>query len=135
MNKIFVDSTFVLAIVNEKDELHERANELVKTFGAFTWLTTDLVLYEVGNALARNSKPQAKRVINDFLESDGVKIVYASADLFREAFSLYSKFTDKTWGLIDCVSFIVMKKRAVIDALTYDKHFRQAGFKALMRDD
>ena len=134
MTKIFVDTAFVLAIVNKRDGLHQKANGLAEKFGPRPWLTTDLVLYEVGNALARNSKPQAERIINDFLQSDGVEIVSASPDLFRQGFALYCDFADKTWGLIDCVSFVVMKEHNIVEALTNDRHFQQAGFKALMRD-
>jgi len=47
---------------------------------------------------------------------------------------LYKKFSDKKWGLVDCISFVVMRERGVNEALTSDKHFVQAGFRALMRD-
>jgi len=36
------------------------------------------------------------------------------------------------WGLIDCMSFVVMNDEGVTDALTADKHFQQAGFHALL---
>jgi predicted nucleic acid-binding protein len=39
---------------------------------------------------------------------------------------------DKEWGMTDCISFIVMPDMGVIDALTTDDHFRQAGFRALL---
>ncbi len=135
MEKAFVDTSFILAIVSEKDELHQKAKELIKTHGKFLWLTTDLVLYEVANSLARNAKPQAQKIIVDFLEADGIEIIYASPALFRKGFALYCDYADKTWGLIDCVSFIVMRENNITDALTNDKHFQQAGFKALMRND
>ncbi|CAN5439403.1 hypothetical protein BH20ACI1_BH20ACI1_14200 [soil metagenome] len=56
LEKTFVDTAFILAIVSEKDELHKKAKDLVKTYGMMTWLTTDLVLYEVANSVdaARN---------------------------------------------------------------------------------
>jgi predicted nucleic acid-binding protein len=37
--------------------------------------------------------------------------------------------------LIDCVSFVVMEERGMMDALTADEHFEQAGFRALLRAD
>ena len=39
---------------------------------------------------------------------------------------------DKEWGLTDCISFIIMKKYGLFDALTSDEHFQQAGFKAML---
>jgi predicted nucleic acid-binding protein len=88
----------------------------------------------VGNALARNFKAQAAEVIEDFLTSGEVEIVTLDAALFQRAFDLYRTHTDKAWAMTDCISFIVMRERAITDALTNDKDFRQAGFNALMRE-
>lgn len=134
MNRVFVDTSFVVALVNEKDQHHARASELADRFDGQPLIITDAVLLEVGNALARNFKEQAAEVIADFLTSDEVEVVNMDADLFRRAFELYQTHKDKAWGLTDCTSFIVMREHGVIDALTYDNDFRQAGFNPLMRD-
>ncbi|MDP7134637.1 MAG: PIN domain-containing protein, partial [Planctomycetota bacterium] len=42
---------------------------------------------------------------------------------------------DKGWSLTDCVSFVVMQERGLVDALTTDLHFQQAGFRALLLQD
>jgi len=68
-------------------------------------------------------------------ENPFVEIVSLSSELLEEAFKLYKKRTDKGWGLTDCTSFIVMKRYGIIDALTTDEHFQQAGFRALLRED
>jgi uncharacterized protein len=39
---------------------------------------------------------------------------------------------DKTWGLVDCASFVVMSERGVMEAFTTDRHFDQAGFACLL---
>jgi predicted nucleic acid-binding protein len=91
------------------------------------------VLLEVGNALARNFKPQAVTVIDEFLNSAETELVRLDAQLFEEALTLYRSHSDKEWGLVDCVSFAVMRSAGVTEALTHDRHFVQAGFRALMR--
>ena len=40
---------------------------------------------------------------------------------------------DKDWSLTDCISFIVMRDRRIVEALTGDHHFEQAGFVALLK--
>jgi len=96
--------------------------------------TSDVVLLEIGNALARSFKQQAVEVIDDFLSSSEVEIVRLTPQIFERAYSLYKQYQDKEWGLIDCVSFVVMRDAGVSGALTFDQHFVQAGFQALMRD-
>ena len=98
------------------------------------FLTTDAVLLEIGNALAKGYKNESVDIIENFLHSDDTEIVHLSPELFRQAFELYKAYQDKKWGMIDCVSFVVMRKRKIHQALTFDKHFAQAGFHVLMRE-
>lgn len=135
MNSVFVDPSFVVALVNEKDQHHDRASELADLFDGYPLVTIDAVLLEVGNALARNFKEQAIEIIEDFLTSEESEVVRLDESLFQRAFELYRTHRDKTWGMIDCVSFVVMRERGIVDALTSDKDFRQAGFNALMRGE
>jgi uncharacterized protein len=58
--------------------------------------------------------------------------VNLDSDLLHEAFQLFSQRMDKEWGLIDCMTFVVMTRRKITDALTADEHFRQAGFQVLL---
>ena len=48
--------------------------------------------------------------------------------------TLYRARSDKDWGLTDCVSFALMKREGIREALTADVHFRQAGLVALLLD-
>jgi predicted nucleic acid-binding protein len=40
---------------------------------------------------------------------------------------------DKEWSLVDCASFVVMQHRSIVEALTADHHFEQAGFVRLLK--
>lgn len=91
-------------------------------------LVTDSVLLEVGNALARHFRQEAVAIIEQFLNSPEVEIVYTTPTLFAAAFDRYKKYTDKEWGLVDCISFEVMEARGIRQALTPDQHFMQANF-------
>lgn len=54
-------------------------------------------------------------------------------ELFTQAFTIYKTHKDKTWGLVDCISFAVMNQAKITQAFTFEQHFIQAGFQALMR--
>lgn len=133
-DKVFMDTLFVIALINQRDTYHAKASELADVYDGKPLLTTDVVLLEIGNALARNFKRQAIEVIDNFLTSSEVEIVRLSPQLFEQAYLLYKQYQDKEWGLLDCVSFVVMRQAGISAALTFDQHFTQAGFRALMRD-
>jgi uncharacterized protein len=129
---IFVDTLFITALINQRDTYHKEAMRLAKQLANQPLLTTDAVLLEVGNALSRHYKLQAIEIIEQFIDADDVNIIPLSPVLFEQAFLLYKTYQDKSWGLVDCISFVVMRKYGVTQALTIDQHFTQAGFQVLM---
>ena len=130
--RIFIDTAFVAALVNQRDRYHQQALDLSKVWEGQPLLTTDAVLLGIGNALSRGFKPQAVAIIERFLASAEVELVHLTPQLFDRAFALYKKYHDKEWSLVDCISFVVMREADVSQALTSDQHFVQAGFQSLM---
>jgi len=133
MNRIFVDTAFVVALVNQKDQYHDQALELSRIYENTPLLMTEAVLLEIGNALAKDYKQEAIETIKAFRTSNEVVIVELNSPLFNKGFEMYEKYQDKAWGLVDCISFVVMRDNKTTDALTTDDHFKQAGFNILMR--
>jgi predicted nucleic acid-binding protein len=131
--EVFVDTSFVVALINKNDQNHRLALALSGRFTGQRLVTTDAILLEIGNALSRNFKQESIEIIEDFLTSDDVQVIHLHPSLFRKAFDLYKSRLDKVWGLIDCVSFVVMKELGVTEALSADRHFEQAGFNVLLR--
>jgi len=85
--------------------------------------------------LAKQRYRAAAIQLLESLETDpSVEVVSLTDSLYRLAFSLFKQREDKEWGLVDCISFIVMQERGITDALTADAHFQQAGFRALLRN-
>ena len=98
-------------------------------------VTTRAILLEIGNALSKLPFRKASVALLKSLESDEtVVIVPLSEELYQKGMTLFVKRADKEWGLIDCISFVVMQERKISEALTTDVHFQQAGFHALMRE-
>jgi uncharacterized protein len=134
-NPIFLDTLFVVALVNWSDQYHPQAVDLSERLEGVPLITTDAVLLEIGNALARSYKKEAVEIIDGFLLSDEVEVIHLTPDLFSRAYALYRGYQDKAWGFVDCISFVVMRERNIDQALTLDQYFVQAGYQALMRDE
>lgn len=134
MIKTFADTAYIVALVSERDENHEKAVELSIEYERKPIVITDAVMLEIGNALAKSHKTESIFLIEKFLNTAETEVIRLDETLFEKAFELYKSHEDKTWGLVDCISFVVMRENGITDALTADKHFVQAGFRALMLD-
>ena len=92
-------------------------------------------MLEIGNALSKRRYRAAAIQLLESLETDpNVEVVLLTNRLYKLAFNLFKQREHKKWGLVDCISFIVMQDRGITDTLTADTHFQQAGFRALLRD-
>jgi len=136
MTHVFADMCYWIALLNPRDELHSLAQEVSVTFNGAAILTSEAVLTELLNSFAEQG-PHFRFVASTavtLLKMDAkVIVVPQSHESFNRAFDLYRDRTDKGWSLTDCSSFLIMRQYGIDGALTYDKHFEQAGFSALLR--
>ena len=93
--KALIDTGFVIALVNKRDQFHEQARELAGRFDGQSLLVTDAVLLEIGNALSRSFKEEAVKIIDSFILSEDVEIIHLTPALFSKGFDLYKKYRDK----------------------------------------
>lgn len=129
--KVFADTSFFLALIEPEDEAHERA--LAVSRGGFTEvLVTEFVIVELGAALSKPHERGDFLALYHVIERPPYRIISASSDLVRQGIALFESRPDKAWSLTDCISFEVMSAHAIVDALTTDHHFHQAGFRALL---
>ena len=133
MKAVFADSYYFLALLSEEDAGHDRAvaasRGLTRPIVTTTW-----VLTEVADAMADPLHRADLVAYVKALRADPmVNIVPASQEVFELGLDLYARRRDKDWPLTDCISFVVMHKQGLTEALTADHHFEQAGFKALLR--
>ena len=70
--------------------------------------------------------------VTDLPASPDIEMVWVNEPLHREAMSLLRIRRDKTYSLCDAVSFVLMRRNGMTDALTTDRHFEQEGFRRLL---
>jgi uncharacterized protein len=133
----FIDTAFVQALLNPRDQYHPKAMELAARVGnAWRLWTTRIILIEIADGLSAIARTSAITYIRALgSQFHRVSIIEVDDELYNRGLDLYESRPDKDWGLTDCISFIVMRENGLTDALTSDQHFVQAGFRALMRDD
>lgn len=133
MSSSFADTFYFPALLNPDDATHARARALTKNLPG-PIVTTAWVLTERGDALASPRDRLSFLELLDSLRTNPVvEIVPADEELFEAGVDLYARRPDKGWSLTDCISFVVMERLGLVEALTGDRHFEQAGFRALLR--
>jgi Predicted nucleic acid-binding protein, contains PIN domain len=132
MDAVFADTFYFLALLNERDAAHDKATQ----FGVSSpsLVTTAWVLTEVADAFSMPENRSAFLELLDTLKgSPDVRIVGPGAELFNRGIDLFRQRSDKERSLTDCISFVTMADAGIPDALTGDRHFEQAGFRALLK--
>ncbi|MFN0010244.1 MAG: type II toxin-antitoxin system VapC family toxin [Phycisphaerales bacterium] len=133
MTHAFADTSFYLALLRPDDQDHAAAHEAAAD-GRTRVTTTEFVLCELGNALCASDHRRLFGRLVDRLRTDPrVAIVQATPEVFETGLALFRSFPDKDWSIVDCISFVVMRRLRIRDALTADRHFEQPGFRALLR--
>jgi len=136
--RFFLDTSFLQALYSREDQLHQRALEWNRrVVRARQVVSTEAVMIELGNALSAIDRARAAEAVERFLNASSanggvVRIVPVDSALLRRGLRFYSSRRDKDWGLTDCISFEVMREMGLTDALTADRHFVQAGFRAML---
>jgi len=136
VNRVFLDTSGLIAVVNADDQWHAAAETVWRELVASgtRLATTSLVLIELGDGLSRIQHRQLAIRIHDSLHAARrIEIVQTTSDHEERAWQLFRQTGDKEWGMTDCVSMIVMRDHDVTRVFSSDHHFEQAGFEILLK--
>src|SRR5438270_10911577 len=123
MTSPFIDTSYLIADENTDDQFHKTAykhwRDLLKSPRPL--VTSSYVLVEVVTLLNnRRSHSKAVELGNNLLSSRLFNVVHVNEELFYEAWRYFQKYKDKRYSLADCVSFVLMDKLGIEEALTFD---------------
>ena len=132
MRVIFLDTVGLLALWDKTDQWREPASaaKTLLDVPGVRLVTTSLVLLECGNAAARKPYRSEGCSLRDSLTRQGDLIQPTEGDI-EQAWQLYRRDSAGGAGIVDHVSFIVMRRLGITDAFTNDWHFKIAGFNTL----
>jgi len=136
---VFADASYWIALLHPKDQNNQSAREIDKKLKGYRTRisTSDLILTEVLAFFASSSrsniylKDVAGRAVEILRGRSELNIIPFIETPFSEAFNDYRRYRDKKWSLVDCSSFIAMRKNGLDTALSYDGDFHEAGFTTI----
>ncbi len=129
---MLLDTSGLLAFFDEGAKQH---NDAVTYFhSAKLRLVHSYVLAEFIPLATVRGHPRAPVLdfVDKLQQNPLVELVYVDEGLHQSALEFLRRRLDKTWSLCDAVSFLLMQQRGIIEALTTDHHFEQAGFVRLL---
>jgi predicted nucleic acid-binding protein len=132
VSAVFLDTAGLIAIWNQADQWHFNAKTAFDkiTAGRRSLTTTSFILLECGNAASRRKyRLQPNKLRNKLAKSGG--LVFPTDEDWENAWSAYAAEFAGQAGIVDQVSFQVMRRLGIKEAFTNDKHFEAAGFKVL----
>ena len=130
---MFVDTGHVIALLDRTDVFHDAATRWARRFVGRPHVTTTAVLIECGDAFGvPGAWEPFRRFLLEIEASPRLRIIETGRSWFDRGVALRDSRPDKDWGLTDCISFEVMRSAGITHALSCDRHFIQAGFRALL---
>lgn len=132
MNFVFLDTVGLLALWDESDQWHPLAvaayDRIVKERRQV--VTTTYVLLECGNAAARRPYRAAVNRLRLALDEDDC-LIRPLEEEWQAAWTAFVQGQASGAGIVDQVSFLVMRRLGIRQAFTNDRRFVAAGFETL----
>ena len=129
---VFLDTVGLIVLWDVADQWHAAADAAFQKIAAShtPYATTPYILAECGNTAARKPFRQRVVVLEQILTADNGLIMPTEAE-WRAAWHAYERGVAGKAGIVDCISFAVMRRLGLIEAFTNDQHFAAAGFTTL----
>jgi predicted nucleic acid-binding protein len=132
MNPVFLDTVGLIAVWDDSDQWHPLAAPVFRRLLADRRMlvTIPQVLLECGNAAARRSYREDVCLLRERLYATGNLLVPTPAEE-EAAWQAYTEGKAGDAGIVDHLSFAVMRRHGIRQAFTNDRHFVSAGFEVL----
>lgn len=128
--KLLADTSALLALALRDDPNHGAAAAFARQNAQARFLLTELILAEVVTRFrARAGAEPAVAAGRSLLESRRYELLFVDADILAGALARMSRFGDKRLSLTDCASFEVMDRLALTAAFSFDRDFRDCGYR------
>jgi predicted nucleic acid-binding protein len=132
MTGVFLDTVGLLAVWDTSDQWHAPASGAYQNLlrRGCPLLTTNSVLLECGNVAARRPYRQRVKALREALLDDQLLVEPTSEEVVA-AWDAFDRGEAGQAGIVDHLSFVVMRRLGLTESFTNDRHFQAAGFITL----
>jgi predicted nucleic acid-binding protein len=129
---VLLDTVGLIALWDSGDQWHAAASaamsEIIKR--PVKLIATSWIMVECANTVARKSHRLNAPMFRDELRRSG-NLIEPTPEEIETAWTAYRDDKTSKASIVDHVSFVVMRREGIFEALTNDHHFKTAGFVTL----
>lgn len=118
---LFLDSSYLIALILENDNYNDKAIELNKIISNETTIINNTVLTEVLNSFNKYNVTQIENIINDLLT---LTIDYLTKNDYKKALKYY-KYYNTAINFSDCTILVTMNKYKTNQVISFDSDFNK----------
>ncbi len=131
MRRVLVDTSAFFALAVIEGPNHVRARDLFAEAGQKSWrlITTNAVVFETHALLLNRSRPGREKALEflDLIGTGALQVVRVNKRDEGVAIAVIRTHADKHYSLCDALSFVVMERLRIRDAISFDQDFRSYG--------
>jgi uncharacterized protein len=132
LNRVFVDTSALIALVVADDDAHASAVRALTRLESqqSVLVTSSYALVETYALLGRRYGHQIVERFREDLQSL-LEVVWVDHELHERGLDRLLGREIRGLSLVDAVSFVIMERERIDEAFAYDRHFAQAGFSLI----
>lgn len=130
--KLFVDSSFWLALFNEEDALHQKSVSFSqsKKFSRAVLFTSDYVIDETLTRLKKKVGAKEAFLLFESLQrkikEDNLELIFTTRAVFNQAYKIFKNNpSPRSFSFTDASIVSIMKTHQIKSLLTFDQDFKE----------
>lgn len=138
MRSLFIDTSYLAALIDRGDGLHEPALVLAAELRSpdVRYVTSEIVLVELltyFSGYGAEARESAAAYAIELRDDPLAEVVSQTRQLLDDALDLYQRRLDKSYSMVDCIGMVICRKRRITEVLTADHDFEQEGLTILLQ--
>jgi len=118
---IFLDTSFIVALVNNSDDRHNKAVKLASKIQNEEKIVSNIVIIEVLNILRKFKDGKLNKEVFRIIK-DNFQIYLEDMGVYDDALNIQLRYKGKL-GFSDSIMITIMKRMNIVKIASYDRHF------------
>ena len=130
--RVFVDSGPFIALLDSRDQHHERALATLRKLEGSSLITSAFVLSEAAERARRLVGPRpVSAFVRKVLDGSLYRVVDFGLGVMGEALDAMVRYDEHSLSFVDCTNLVLMKEGRIPALFTFDGGFRKVGVQVI----